>query len=126
MEDKGVTISIINNNPGLVIKAQTEEEYLKFRSWAVPAFKSIREAYAKYVTPTTSTPKGEVCPKCGKMLQYKETPNGKKMMKCSGGKWNPITKRTDGCDYVRWINDDEDKMPSDQDRGDDVRNEPNF
>jgi len=113
MEDKGVTISIINNNPGLVIKAQTEADYLSFRAWAVPQFKAIREAYSKYVTPTASTPKGDVCPKCGKMLQYKETKTGKKMMKCSGAGWDPINKRAIGCDYVKWINDDNDRIPTD-------------
>ena len=127
MEDKGVTISIINNSPGLVIKAQNEAEYNQFKSWAVPAFKAIREAYNKYITPTASTPKGDVCPKCGKLLVYKETKTGKKMMKCSGGQWNPTTKRTDGCDYVKWINDDDDTLPTDEYyEKEDKTNEPPF
>lgn len=44
----------------------------------------------------------EKCPKCGSPLLEMVTRSGKKMKKCSTGKWNPETRTTDGCDYVEW------------------------
>lgn len=51
------------------------------------------------------TPKGsEICPKCGSMLgEIIETKTGRKLQRCSTGKWNPETKKTEGCDYVKWL-----------------------
>ena len=44
------------------------------------------------------------CPKCGKPLtDIITTPSGRKLQRCSGGVWNPDTKKTDGCDYVKWF-----------------------
>lgn len=44
------------------------------------------------------------CPKCGSPLsEITETPTGRKLQRCSTGRWNPETKRSDGCDYVLWI-----------------------
>jgi ssDNA-binding Zn-finger/Zn-ribbon topoisomerase 1 len=46
----------------------------------------------------------EVCPKCGKPLgEIVTTTTGKKLRRCSGGSWNPDTKRTDGCVFVKWL-----------------------
>ncbi len=44
------------------------------------------------------------CPKCGSPLNpVTETKSGKQMQKCSTGRWNPETKKNEGCDYVKWI-----------------------
>lgn len=53
---------------------------------------------------TTSTQSSEEkCPKCGKPLSPIETTaTGKKLQRCSGGSWNPETKKTEGCTYVKW------------------------
>jgi ssDNA-binding Zn-finger/Zn-ribbon topoisomerase 1 len=44
------------------------------------------------------------CPKCGSPLgEIVETKTGKKLRRCSTGRWNPDTRETEGCDYVQWI-----------------------
>ncbi len=44
------------------------------------------------------------CPKCGAPLSdVTETPNGRKLQRCSKGGWNPETHKTEGCDYVLWL-----------------------
>lgn len=46
----------------------------------------------------------EKCPKCGADLApVTETPNGRKLQRCSTGKWNSETHKTEGCDFVKWI-----------------------
>ena len=46
----------------------------------------------------------EVCPKCGAPLSpVTETPTGRRLQRCSTGVWNPQTHKTDGCDYVKWM-----------------------
>lgn len=46
------------------------------------------------------------CPKCGSELKPVETtPSGKKLQRCSQGNWNPDTRQTEGCTFVKWIND---------------------
>ncbi len=46
----------------------------------------------------------EKCPKCGAPLgEIVITPSGRKLQRCSKGNWNPETKKTDGCDYVKWF-----------------------
>ncbi len=46
------------------------------------------------------------CPTCGADLKPVETtPSGKKLQRCSTGNWNPTTRQTEGCGYVKWIND---------------------
>lgn len=48
--------------------------------------------------------KKEVCPKCGSPLSEVETTkNGKKLQRCSNGKWNPETRTIDGCPFVKWL-----------------------
>ena len=45
-----------------------------------------------------------ICPKCGAPLaEPTETPNGRKLQKCSTGSWNPTTKKNEGCTYVKWL-----------------------
>ena len=44
------------------------------------------------------------CPKCGAPLDpITETANGRRLQRCSKGSWNPQTKKTEGCDYVKWF-----------------------
>jgi len=44
------------------------------------------------------------CPKCGSALgEITETKSGKKLQRCSTGRWNPETRTTDGCAYVKWL-----------------------
>ena len=51
--------------------------------------------------------KDDICPKCGSALgEVTITQSGKKVQRCSTGKWNPETKQVDGCDYVRWLTAD--------------------
>ncbi len=46
----------------------------------------------------------DMCPKCGSPLgPVRETPTGKKLQSCSAGSWNSETKKTEGCDYVKWL-----------------------
>lgn len=46
----------------------------------------------------------EICPKCGAPLgEVTETPTGKKLQRCSTGSWNPQTRQSEGCDYVKWL-----------------------
>ena len=46
----------------------------------------------------------EKCPKCGADLgEITETATGRKLQRCLMGSWNPQTKKTEGCDYVKWI-----------------------
>lgn len=44
------------------------------------------------------------CPKCGSPLgEVTETKSGKRLQRCSTGRWNPDTKKNEGCDYVKWL-----------------------
>ena len=46
----------------------------------------------------------DVCPKCGQPLSdITTTKTGRKLQRCSGGSWDPDTKSTVGCDYVKWL-----------------------
>lgn len=61
----------------------------------------------------STEPEKEVCPKCGSPLTpIQETPTGKKLQRCSTGRWNSETKSTEGCDYVKWI--DTSRQPLDE------------
>jgi len=46
----------------------------------------------------------EKCPKCGATLVLATTRFGKKLKKCSTNVWNSETRKSEGCDYVEWIN----------------------
>jgi len=44
------------------------------------------------------------CPKCNSPLgEITETKNGRKLQRCSKGFWNPETKKTEGCVFVKWF-----------------------
>ncbi|KKS96476.1 MAG: hypothetical protein UV73_C0010G0061 [Candidatus Gottesmanbacteria bacterium GW2011_GWA2_43_14] len=46
----------------------------------------------------------EKCPKCGSPLgSVTVTASGRKLQRCSTGSWNPETKRTEGCPFVKWL-----------------------
>ena len=46
----------------------------------------------------------DVCPKCGSPLgEIFETKTGRKLQRCSTGRWNPETKQSEGCDFVKWL-----------------------
>jgi uncharacterized Zn finger protein (UPF0148 family) len=46
----------------------------------------------------------DICPICGSPLnEPEETRTGKKLQRCSTGKWNPDTRQTEGCEYVKWL-----------------------
>jgi len=46
----------------------------------------------------------ENCPKCGSPLtDVIITASGKRLRRCSTGTWNPQTKQTDGCNFVKWL-----------------------
>lgn len=46
----------------------------------------------------------DICPKCGSPLgEVTETPNGKKLQRCSQGSWNRELRKNEGCDYVKWL-----------------------
>lgn len=51
----------------------------------------------------TST-SNENCPKCGEPLtSVITTASGKKLQRCSTGVWNPNTRQTEGCNFVKWL-----------------------
>lgn len=55
-------------------------------------------------TDSSSKPVQDVCPKCGSPLgEVTTTPTGKKLQRCSQGRWNAETKKNEGCDYVKWL-----------------------
>lgn len=73
-----------------------------------------------YNTPkTASTSEYGQCPKCGKELVMKDN-GAKKFIKCSAGGWDRIAKKATGCDFVDWMNGENDYLNSDIDRGDSV------
>lgn len=50
--------------------------------------------------PTTD----EKCPRCGQPLaEVATTASGRKLQRCSAGQWNPETRRTEGCSFVKWL-----------------------
>ncbi len=55
----------------------------------------------------------EKCPKCGALLVLAFTRFGKKMKKCSTNTWNAETKKSEGCDYVEWINGTTEELDED-------------
>lgn len=46
----------------------------------------------------------ELCPVCNSPLKEpEETKTGKKLQRCSKGQWNPQTRESEGCTYVKWL-----------------------
>jgi len=57
------------------------------------------------------TEKDNKCPVCGSELnEVEETPTGKKLQRCSKGSWNPETRKTEGCEYVKWFTPEPEKL----------------
>ena len=53
----------------------------------------------------------DICPKCGSPLgPVTETTTGKKLRRCSTGSWNKETKQVEGCDYVKWMDAEPEKL----------------
>lgn len=47
---------------------------------------------------------GEPCPTCGNPLgEIVTTATGKKLIRCSTGRWNPETKKNEGCPFIKWL-----------------------
>lgn len=45
----------------------------------------------------------DICPKCGSALgEITVTKTGRKLQRCSTGSWDPKTRETIGCTYVKW------------------------
>jgi hypothetical protein len=50
----------------------------------------------------------DLCPLCNSPLnEIEETKSGKKLQRCSTSSWNPQTKQSEGCTFVRWINENQ-------------------
>ena len=46
----------------------------------------------------------DLCPLCNSPLKEpEETKTGKKLQRCSKSAWNPETRTSEGCDYVKWL-----------------------
>ncbi len=46
----------------------------------------------------------EMCPKCGSPLaEVTSTPTGRKLQRCSTGRWDKDEHKNVGCDYVKWL-----------------------
>lgn len=44
------------------------------------------------------------CPKCNSPLgEVTTTASGKQLQRCTAGSWDPQTRTTTGCDYVKWL-----------------------
>lgn len=55
-------------------------------------------------TPLRQGSAGQACPKCGSPLgEVVTTKTGRKLQRCTAGSWDPETKKTVGCDYVKWL-----------------------
>lgn len=53
----------------------------------------------------------DTCPKCGSPLgEITTTQTGRKLQRCSTGRWNPDTKKTEGCEYVKWLEIEPEKL----------------
>jgi ssDNA-binding Zn-finger/Zn-ribbon topoisomerase 1 len=72
-------------------------------SWDPETRQNVGCEYVKWfeVEPQTLD---EKCPKCGSPVILATTRFGKKMKKCSTNVWNKDTKKSEGCDFVEWIN----------------------
>lgn len=51
-----------------------------------------------------SIEKVENCPKCGSLLgEIVILQDGRRVQRCSTGRWNEEIKKVEGCPYVRWL-----------------------
>lgn len=75
-----------------------------------PAHKDATEAKSRSASPTAAqnaAAGSPVCPKCGAEVVNqigKTSKAGKKLpaFKCSTNRWNPETKKAEGCDWIEW------------------------
>lgn len=52
-----------------------------------------------------------MCPKCGNPLgEITTTKTGRKLQRCSKGSWDPQTRENVGCDYVKWLEVEPEKL----------------
>lgn len=59
----------------------------------------------------TKTQDPNVCPKCGSPLApVTTTKTGRQLQRCSKGSWDPNTRENVGCDYVKWIEMEPEKL----------------
>lgn len=62
----------------------------------------LRGGFTKQSKPIEYVPDRK-CPTCGNQLVYAVVrSSGKKFIKCSTNKWNPVTKQPEGCKFVEW------------------------
>lgn len=53
----------------------------------------------------------ETCPKCGSPLgPVTTTKTGRKLQSCSTSGWDPQAKKNTGCDYVKWLEVEPEKL----------------
>ena len=53
----------------------------------------------------------DVCPKCGSPLaEITTTKTGRQLQRCSKGSWDPETRQNVGCDYVKWLEVEPEKL----------------
>jgi ssDNA-binding Zn-finger/Zn-ribbon topoisomerase 1 len=53
--------------------------------------------------PAEENKKVEVCPKCQSALgEITTTTTGRKLQRCVAGSWDSATRKSVGCDYVKW------------------------
>jgi len=53
----------------------------------------------------------DICPTCQSPLKPpEETPSGKRLQRCSKGEWNSETRKTEGCEYLKWLNPEPKKL----------------
>lgn len=81
-------------------------------SWDPEKRETVGCDYVKWLE-TPAQELDEKCPKCGSPLVLATTRFGKKMKKCSTNVWNKETKKSEGCDYVEWINGTTEKLDED-------------
>ena len=81
-------------------------------SWNAETKKNEGCDYVKWIQAEPKT-LDEKCPKCGSPLILMETRFGKKMKKCSTNTWNAETKKSEGCEYVEWINGTTEELDED-------------
>ncbi|PIS14352.1 hypothetical protein COT64_03060 [Candidatus Shapirobacteria bacterium CG09_land_8_20_14_0_10_39_12] len=78
-------------------------QHCSLGSWNKETHQNEGCDYVKWLTVEPQTLE-EKCPKCGAFLVLAVTRFGKKMKKCSNNVWNKDTKKSEGCDYIEWIN----------------------
>lgn len=56
------------------------------------------------MTDTNTQMTDEKCPKCQQPLgEITVTKTGRRLQRCSAGSWDPHTRESSGCDYVKWF-----------------------